>query len=221
MIDYLISLLIFLNSVIVPMKVEPTKENLYSFYNNLNSAYVEMGYDSRKATIFFDNIDGARGATYSLPYSPFPWCDGKIGIGMQYKYPSYKYYETIDIYSTLGHESAHVYQSVNCQSKTVEAGATLMSLKAFSLMDDDISKQAFYWYLRELAMHRLDYEMCIAGKDYTACESGYAWRPYTLALDWAMAGEVIKASSLPKPIDTKNILPEFEIKHIVEIEASK
>lgn len=210
MTETLLALLLLINSLIVPMKVEPTKENLYSFYENLNKAYVELGYDKRQAIIFFDNIDGSRGATYSIPYSPFPWCDGRIAIGMQYRYPTYEYYETIDILSTLAHESGHVYQAVNCQSKTVEAGATLLSLKALSLMDDEASRQVYYWYLKELLEHRLKYEKCVTKEDLSGCASGYDWRPYTLAIDWALSEEVITASSLPKPIDTKGIL-DFEI----------
>lgn len=211
MVDTLLALLMVLNSLISPVKVEPTKENLYAFYETLNTAYAEMGYETKDATIFFDNAKGSRGVTYALPYSPFPWCDGKIGIGMQYRYPSYEYYETIDILSTLAHETGHVYQVVNCDSKTVEAGATLMSMKALSLMDDDLSKQAYYWYLKQLVEHRLEYELCITKQDLSKCNSGYSWRAYTIALDWALSGDTIKASSLPIPIDTEGILPEYEV----------
>lgn len=208
MIDKLLILIALLNTLIVPMKIEPTKENLYAFYETMKEPYKEMGIELSDAVISFQNIS-SRGSTKDIAYSPFMWCDGNVAISTKYLYPKYEYYETIDILATLAHETGHVAQVVNCDSKTVEAGATLLSLKALSLMDDEVSRQVFYWYLRDLLIHRLEYEKCITKEDTSKCASGYNWIRYTRAIDWIISepiGTTVKASSLPVPINVEGIL---------------
>lgn len=144
-----------------PVKADPTKENLYSYASELNTAFENMGYNKLEPIITFENLKGAKGASDAPYWQVNAYCGQDIAIGMQYRYPSYKFYNTIDIVPTLAHEMSHMYQGVNCDTKTVETDATLIGLRALSKMPkNSIYYQALLWQLRDLAIMRALDEKC-------------------------------------------------------------
>jgi len=159
----LISIALLLDALLAgakPYSIEPSKEILYAAADQLTPAYTDMGFAPLEPSITFENLKSYRGAA-SVPYWQVnTYCGTDIAIGMQYRYPSYEYYGSIDMLVTLAHEMGHMYQGVMCGSKTVEADATLMNLAAMDSLDDPVWDQAVLWQMRELAITRALAEDC-------------------------------------------------------------
>lgn len=197
----LITLLLLIRTLVSPIAIEPTKENFYSFTDAMKPAYSELGLADRELYIYYDLMESSGATTFpSFQYNKY--CGTKIDIN-----PMHFGNEFI----ALAHETGHAYQGVACASKTVEAGGTLLSLKALSMTDSLEHKQIFYRYLEQLLEWRIVDELCKKGvqEQYgfdITCSEAYERRPYTKAIDWLLSGETIRVSSLPVPINTKEIL---------------
>lgn len=159
----LISIALMLDALLAgmaPIQVEPTKDTLYGAAERLTPGYTEQGFTQLTPHITFENLKGNRGAA-SVPYwQANLYCGLDISVGMQYRYPSYKFYGTPDILAVVAHEMAHMYQGVMCGSKTVETDATLMALSAMDSLEDPVWDRVVLWQMRELAIVRALSEDC-------------------------------------------------------------
>lgn len=204
MLHELLGLILFLNTLIVPIDLAPTKANFYNFANAMKPAYIELGLEDRELYIYWDLMKSS-GATTIPGFQYNKYCGTKIEINPMH---------LGDEFIALAHETGHAFQGVACESKTAEAGATLLSLKALSTMDDTTHKQIYYRYLRQLLVWKFTDRACQLGVQdrydfVVSCSEAYDRRPYTLALDWIMTepiGITFRVSSLPVPIELDGIL---------------
>lgn len=214
MLEYLITLVFLLELMITSTTVDPTKENLYKWKEDLTPAFVSLGYAPIKdISITWESIS-ARGATKSpFHQSIHDWCGPVIGIQTTYRYDHTPTYGTPEVVWVLAHELAHVYQGAECSMWYSERKANAAALAALFSGKDELYWQAGIWMLRELAIVRAVDESCKQKEDYhlwlnklsdqtleiygnIKCWQVSGYREYSVALD-----EIIDSDGVVRGID--------------------
>lgn len=179
--------------------IEPTKENISSWVEEMSPIFVDLGYGDKELTPYvrFQNLP-YRGSTLAERSNAVRVCSKNLELSTYYKYKKNILYGTPDIVGTLTHEMAHMYQGVKCMRDdfSVERDATLNDIKVLKeLSNNEFYKVALLWQLRELSITYTIDEYCKqnlsrdwikylsedAQKRYgkLTCSSASERRPYT------------------------------------------